>query len=109
MMIKSALMTTGYDVLDGGVPRTDTNPVLIFRQGAGHVQPAKALRPRPGLRPGFNDWLAFLCGTTRCLRRDLRPLKCAGHSIDPSDLNVAVDRDRRHGRNADGHAHASRT
>ena len=37
MMIKSALMTTGYDVLDGGTPAPNTNPVLIFRQGAGHV------------------------------------------------------------------------
>ena len=35
MMIKSALMTTGFDVLDG----PETNPLVIFRQGAGHVRP----------------------------------------------------------------------
>ena len=44
MMIKSALMTTGYDVLDG----PNTNPLVIFRQGAGHVQPNS--RSRPGAR-----------------------------------------------------------
>ena len=42
MMIKSALMTTAYDVLDGGTPAPNTNPVLIFRQGAGHVRPNSA-------------------------------------------------------------------
>jgi hypothetical protein len=41
MMIKSALMTTGYDVLDG----PNTNPLVIFRQGAGHVRPTA--RPIP--------------------------------------------------------------
>jgi subtilisin family serine protease len=45
MMIKSALMTTGYDVLDGGTPAPNTNPVLIFRQGAGHVAPNTAADP----------------------------------------------------------------
>ena len=35
MMIKSALMTSGSDVLDG----PNTNPLVIFRQGAGHIAP----------------------------------------------------------------------
>ena len=47
MMIKSALMTTAYDVLDG----PNTNPLVIFRQGAGHVRPNKRGRSGPGLRP----------------------------------------------------------
>ena len=36
MAIKSALMTSAGDVLDG----PNTNPLVIFRQGAGHVRPA---------------------------------------------------------------------
>lgn len=61
MAIKSALMTTGSDVLDGGTPAPNTNPVLIFRQGAGHVQPSRALNPGLVFDSGWNDWLAFLC------------------------------------------------
>jgi subtilisin family serine protease len=64
MAIKSALMTTGYDVLDGGTPAPNTNPVLIFRQGAGHVQPNSAMDPGLVYDSDFLDWLAFLCGST---------------------------------------------
>ena len=46
MAIKSALMTTATDVLDG----PNTNPLVIFRQGAGHVQPEQRGRSRPGVR-----------------------------------------------------------
>jgi hypothetical protein len=63
MMIKSALMTTGYDVLDGGTPAPNTNPVLIFRQGAGHVAPNKAMDPGLVFDSGMTEWLGFLCGT----------------------------------------------
>jgi len=45
MMIKSALMTTGYERARRRHARPNTNPVLIFRQGAGHVQPNSALDP----------------------------------------------------------------
>ena len=63
MAIKSALMTTAYDVLDGGTPAPNTNPVLIFRQGAGHVQPNSAANPGLVYDSDFNDWLAFFCAT----------------------------------------------
>jgi subtilisin family serine protease len=59
MMIKSALMTTGYDVLDG----PNTNPLVIFRQGAGHVKPNSAADPGLVFNSGMVDWLGFLCGT----------------------------------------------
>ena len=59
MMIKSALMTTAYDVLDG----PNTNPLVIFRQGAGHVKPNSAADPGLVYDSGWNDWLGFLCGT----------------------------------------------
>jgi subtilisin family serine protease len=90
MMIKSALMTTGYDVLDGGTPAPNTNPVLIFRQGAGHVQPNSAADPGLVYNAGFNEWLAFLCGTTTGVSAaTCNALVGMGYSTDPSNLNVA--------------------
>ena len=90
MAIKSALMTTGYDVLDGGTPAPNTNPVLIFRQGAGHVQPNSAADPGLVYDSDFLDWLAFLCGSTT----GVNPATCntlagLGYSFDASDMNVA--------------------
>jgi hypothetical protein len=79
MMIKSALMTTGKDVLDSGL----STATRIFRQGAGHVQPNLAMNPGLVFDAGFNDWMAFICGTqpgSFCL---------PNQAIDPSDLNVA--------------------
>jgi hypothetical protein len=85
MMIKSALMTTGVDVRDGGTPpAAEANPVLIFRQGAGHVQPNQAANPGLVFNSGFNDWLAFLCGTGQLVAP-----YCPGIAINPSNLNVA--------------------
>ena len=81
MMIKSALMTTGYDVLDA-VPLA----TKIFRQGAGHVQPNKAANPGLVFDSGWNDWLGFLCGT------QLPVSFCTGSGIpvlDPSNFNTA--------------------
>jgi subtilisin family serine protease len=82
MAIKSALMTTGTDVLDGGLPAPVTNPVLIFRQGAGHVSPNAANDPGLVYDSGFNDWLNFICGTQP------GSFCSAFTAIDPSDLNV---------------------
>src|SRR3989442_13917071 len=79
MDIKSALMTPGGDVLDG----PNTNPLVIFRQGAGHVQPLKAADPGLVFDSGFIDWLGFLCGTGQ-----LTASYCPAIRIDPSDLNV---------------------
>ena len=64
MAIKSALMTTGRrtDVRNDG---TEHEPAVIFRQGAGHVRPNSAADPGLVFDHGFNDWFAFLCGTTR--------------------------------------------
>jgi subtilisin family serine protease len=80
MMIKSALMTTAYDVLDG----PDTNPLVIFRQGAGYVRPNSAADPGLVFDSGWNDWLGFLCGT------QLPTSFCTDSGIpvlDPSDFN----------------------
>jgi hypothetical protein len=86
MMIKSALMTSASDVLDG----PDTDPVVIFSQGAGHVQPNRAADPGLVYNAGVNDWLAFLCGTTTGVNPSVcSGLSSSGYSLDPSDLNVA--------------------
>ncbi len=84
MAIKSALMTTGYDVLDGGTPAPNTNPVLIFRQGAGHVEPGRGDESGPGLRLGLQ----------RLAELHLRASSRAGAvpactPTDPSNLNMA--------------------
>ncbi len=82
MMIKSSLMTTAYDVLDG----PSTSPAVIFSQGAGHVKPNSAMDPGLVFDAGLTDWLGFLCGT------QLSPAFCTTRGIpvlDPSNLNVA--------------------
>jgi len=89
MMIKSALMTTGTDVLDG----PNNNPAVIFSQGAGHIKPNNAADPGLVFDHGFNDWLAFLCGTSD--RPSVGDSTCtalqnAGFSLNPSNLNVAA-------------------
>ena len=86
MMIKSALMTSGYDVIDTGI----SDATRIFRQGAGHIKPNTAADPGLVYNSSFNDWLAFLCGTTNGVDPDTcAALVDLGYSLDPSDLNVA--------------------
>jgi hypothetical protein len=90
MAIKSALMTTGSDVLDGGTPAPNTNPILIFRQGAGHVQPTSAADPGLVFDSSWNDWLAFICNTQpQGLAATCSSLWNAGYPTDASDFNGA--------------------
>jgi subtilisin family serine protease len=88
MMIKSALMTTATDVLDG----PNTNPLVIFRQGAGHVSPNDAARPGLVFDSDDDDWVAFMCGAAPAAIQDPRDcsrLARKGFSFDASDLNAA--------------------
>jgi fibronectin type III domain protein/subtilase family protein len=86
MMIKSALMTSASDVIDG----PNTNATVIFRQGAGHIRPTEAADPGLVYDSEFNDWLALLCGATDGVNPALcSQLAGAGYSFDASDLNVA--------------------
>ncbi|HEX5590302.1 MAG TPA: S8 family serine peptidase, partial [Candidatus Limnocylindrales bacterium] len=86
MAVKSALMTTGTDVLDGGTPpAAENNPVLIFRQGAGHVAPNSAADPGLVYNSGFNDWLAFLCGQVPGL---VNPASCTALQGAPFNLST---------------------
>jgi subtilisin family serine protease len=85
MMIKSALMTSAYDVLDGA----NTSPAVIFSQGAGHIAPNPAASPGLVYDSNINDWFAFLCGATNGVNPALcTALSEAGYSLDPSDLNT---------------------
>ncbi len=82
MAIKSAMMTTAGDVLDG----PNTNPLVIFRQGAGHVRPSAATNPGLVFDSGFADWLGFLCGT------QLPTSFCTSAGVPviaPTDMNMA--------------------
>ncbi|HSK08461.1 MAG TPA: S8 family serine peptidase, partial [Vicinamibacterales bacterium] len=82
MAIKSALMTTSGDIRDGA----NTDPMVIFRQGAGHVQADLASNPGVVFDSSAIDWFGFLCGT------QLDPSFCTSRNIpvlDPSDFNVA--------------------
>lgn len=82
MAIKSALMTSAGDVLDG----PNTAPAVIFSQGAGHVQPNSAVDPGLVFDSDAEDWLGFLCGT------QVPASLCTSNGIavlDPSDMNTA--------------------
>ncbi|MEV4112405.1 S8 family serine peptidase [Nonomuraea sp. NPDC049695] len=84
MAVKSALMTSGTDVLDG--PGTD--PKVIFGQGAGHVAPNSAADPGLVYDSGVKDWTAFLCATTGGVAQKVcDALKKKGYSLDASDFN----------------------
>lgn len=76
MMIKSALMTTGTDLISGA---------NVFAQGAGHIDLRKAGDPGLVYDSGSADWIRFICGTGQ-----LTGALCTNFgTIDPSDLNQA--------------------
>jgi subtilisin family serine protease len=86
MMIKSALMTSAADVLDASI----SSATRTFRQGGGHVVPNRAADPGLVYDSNFNDWLAFLCGTTTGVNpASCNTLKARGYSLDASDFNGA--------------------
>lgn len=56
--VKSAMMTTAYDLVDA-----EGNPVHdVFAQGAGQVDPARIATPGLVYDAGPSDWLGFLQG-----------------------------------------------
>ncbi|MBA4177034.1 MAG: peptidase S8 and S53 subtilisin kexin sedolisin [Leptothrix sp. (in: Bacteria)] len=62
--IKSALMTTAYSTLDDGLAGAQ-NGLLPWAQGAGHVNPNKALDPGLVYDAGKNDWVRYQCKVNR--------------------------------------------
>ncbi|MFC8682261.1 S8 family serine peptidase [Microbacterium ureisolvens] len=77
--VKSALMTTAYDLVDAaGEPVTDP-----FIQGAGHVDPLKYLDPGLLYLNDVKDWTSYIEGALGAdYWEDAEP-------TDPSDLNIA--------------------
>ncbi|RZC85414.1 hypothetical protein C5167_041597 [Papaver somniferum] len=95
--IKSALMTTAYNLDNSGKPITDlafgnmSNP---FQHGAGHVDPNKALNPGLVYDIQSSDYEAFLCSlgysqTQMSLFIKNRKADCGLHKLaaGPGDLN----------------------
>lgn len=77
MQVKSAMMTTAYDLVnaDGSA---DTN---VFNQGAGHVDPTRSFNPGLVYDSGPDEWLSFIEGTgTETGIPGVEP-------VDPSNLN----------------------
>ena len=74
--IKSAMMTTAYNTVDGeGAAITDP-----FAQGAGHVDPTKYFEPGLLYLNGPADWAAYL----QAIGYDF-----GVEPVDPSNLNLA--------------------
>lgn len=85
MAIKSALMTTGSDVLDSfaATAVADASGHRAFAQGGGHVQPNDAANPGLVYDSDINDWFSFLQGQNcGCLPPSVP-------AIAASDLNLA--------------------
>ncbi len=74
--IKSAMMTSAYNTVDGNGDDV-TNP---FIQGAGHVDPTKFFEPGLLYLNGLNDWYAYIQG----IGYDVGVTP-----VDPSNLNLA--------------------
>lgn len=82
--IKSAFMTSASQTRNNGT-LIPGNP---FGFGAGQVTPNSAADPGLVYDAGFNNWLAFLCGTTQGVgAATCTALVKAGYSLDPSNLN----------------------
>lgn len=58
--IKSALMTTGYSTLNDGVAGA-SNGLLPWSQGAGHIDPNKAIDPGLVYDAGKADYVRYNC------------------------------------------------
>lgn len=56
--VKSAIMTTAYDLVDADGAKTHD----VFAQGAGHVNPVRFASPGLVYNAGLADWLGFLQG-----------------------------------------------
>ncbi|RDX88742.1 Subtilisin-like protease SBT1.4, partial [Mucuna pruriens] len=95
--IKSALMTTAYNVDNSGGNIKDlgtgkeSNP---FIHGAGHVHPNRALNPGLLFDLDTNDYLAFLCSIgydsnliALFTREPVASNFCQGKVTNPGDLN----------------------
>ena len=78
MEVKSAMMTTAYDLVDAaGEPVSD-----VFAQGAGHVDPTSFFAPGLVFESDVFDWYDYIEGSGY-------DVGGWDTSVDPSDLNQA--------------------
>ena len=93
MAIKSALMTTGTDILDAFTDTAASDPSAqkAFAQGAGHVQPNAAMDPGLVYDSGLFDWVAFMCGSSPGFWTpgSCTTVQSAGFSTAARDMNTA--------------------
>ncbi|KAK8931366.1 Subtilisin-like protease [Platanthera zijinensis] len=95
--IKSAIMTTAYNLDDAGETIKDLytgEPSTPFVRGSGHVDPNKALDPGLIYDAGVEDYLTFLCANNytsaqiSVFTRDATGVNCSSKtSVKPGDLN----------------------
>ena len=98
MAIKSALMTTGTTCS----MRPISDATRDLPAGCRSREAEQRGQPWPRVRPGINDWLGFICGTSR--RASTRSARRCTRLHGRERLQRRVDRDRRHGRRPDGQA-----
>ena len=64
--VKSSLMTTGYSTLNDGVAGA-SNGLLPWSQGAGHIDPNRAVDPGLVYDAGKADYVQYMCKVNRTL------------------------------------------
>ena len=82
MAVKSAMMTTAYDLSGTTVGSKDSDP---FNQGAGHVDPTRFLDPGVVFESDEDDWYSYIAGQGTAVPASSGTTQ----GIDASDLNVA--------------------
>jgi hypothetical protein len=82
MMIKSALMTSGTDILGpfAGTGVGSGEAHRAFAQGAGHIRPTSAADPGLVFEHVPDDWRRYVCGVGQAACSD---------PLNPTDLNGA--------------------
>lgn len=84
--IKSALMTTGYSTLNDGVAG-QSNGLLPWSQGAGHIDPNKATDPGLVYDAGKLDYVGYNCKVNKALV--VPASDCTGNTLDETyNLNL---------------------
>ena len=85
--IKSALMTTGYSTLNDGLAGAQ-NGLLPWSQGAGHVDPNKAVDPGLVYDAGKADWVAYQCKVNKAAVQPQSDCNVYGTLDETYNLNL---------------------
>jgi hypothetical protein len=85
--IKSALMTTGYSTLNDGLSGAQ-NGLLPWSQGAGHVDPNKAVDPGLVYDAGKGDYVAYQCKVNKAAVQPQSDCNVYGTLDETYNLNL---------------------